>query len=180
MTIRTSRALTLLIGTLFLFTACAESADEKPEIITTAAAAPAESSASSKPVASDEMLDAVATRQAVFKLMKQNFGPLYLMAREKMPFDAEVATTRASRVNMLMGMIGENFTTDTRGQGVTSGALDAVWADPEAFQRKIDAAKVASSNLAGATGSLADLQPAFGRMGKACGSCHDDFREEDD
>ncbi|MFK8030001.1 MAG: cytochrome c [Gammaproteobacteria bacterium] len=125
---------------------------------------------------------AVKERQSVFTLILKNFGPLGGMARGRAPFNAEVVQKNSVHLQHLGAMIGDTFTTDTRGTGVKTDALDAVWDDQEAFAKKIAAFQSAVDALAdvASTGDESKIKPSIGRVGKACGSCHDDFKVDDD
>ena len=125
---------------------------------------------------------AVKERQSVFTLNLKNFSPLGDMARGRAPFDAEVVQKNSVHLQHLSAMVGDTFVTDTRGTGVDTDALDKIWEEPEAFSKKIAALKSATSALVevASSGDEGMIKPAIGRVGKACGSCHDDYKVDDD
>ena len=140
---------------------------------------PGDASSPAAPV-DEKAVQAVEEREAVLKLMKRNFGPLAGMAKEKIPYDAGLAQKNATHLANLVVMMEDVFATDTRGSGVETEALDKIWEQPDKFAGKIDALVEAADELAAVAGDESALADAVGKVGKSCGSCHDDFREDDD
>ena len=124
---------------------------------------------------------AVETRQSVLHLMGWNMAPLGAMARGRIDFDAARVKTNAARLQALTEMMTDAFTADTRGNEVSTEALDLIWEQPDEFAAKIDAVIEASNRLvdAAATGDQGAMSKAIGNLGSSCGSCHDDFRVDD-
>ena len=122
---------------------------------------------------------AVETRQSVLHLVRWNFGPLAGMAREKVPYDAEVAKVRAQRLHDLLLMLPDAFKMDTREFDVETEALDAVWADMDGFNNRFETAMEAAEALVAGSGDPEQLPALVGAMGTACGGCHDDYRVDD-
>lgn len=123
---------------------------------------------------------AVKERKAVLTLMKSNFVPPILMAQDKIPYDAAQAQKNATRLAFLIPMLEDAFATDTRGSSVETEALDVIWEKPDEFAGKIAAAVEAAGQLAAVAGDEDAMKAAAGNLGKKCGSCHDDFRVDDD
>ena len=131
--------------------------------------------------AQDAAESAVEVRQAVLTLMKNNYGPLAGMARDKIDYSAETATTRAERLAQLANMLGDAFAYDPRGYAGETDALDAIWENPEDFADKLKTAvsrAEALSAIAG-NGKSSEFVQAVGAMGKACGGCHDEYKVDD-
>ena len=124
---------------------------------------------------------ATELRQAVYKMLGANMGTLGAMAKGKIPFDAKVVEKNATRINQLSFMIADYTATDTSAFKVKSEALAKVWTDRSAFEKRIDDLSVASEKLikAASTGDEASTKAAIGGVGKTCGGCHDDFKQED-
>ncbi len=124
---------------------------------------------------------AVETRQSVLHLMGWNMAPLGAMARGRIEFDAARVETNAARLQALTGMMTDAFAADTRGNAVTTEALDLIWEQPDDFAAKIEAAIDASNRLVdvAATGDEGAMREAIGNLGSSCGSCHDDYRVDD-
>jgi cytochrome c556 len=161
--------------------AAAEPAAAAPAAAEPAAAETAAAETAAAP-ASEEMeaaLAAVALRKAPMKLISWNFGPLGGMLRGNAPFDAAVVQTNAARIAVIAPMIPGVFEQDVRSFDVDTRARDAIWDSKADFDAKAAALAEAASAVAtaAATGDEAATKAALQTMGGACGSCHDDFRE---
>ncbi|NND59244.1 MAG: cytochrome c [Gammaproteobacteria bacterium] len=171
----------LLIASVFL-TAC-DTPDTGGEASATAPGStePAAAAATSNGAELDErMVDAVKSRKSVLTVLKDNFVPLALMAMGRIDYDAEAAQTYADRLPVMIGMMKERFATDTRGSGVETEALDAVWEDMAAFEGKVDDALAAAEHLAAVASDETQFNDAVMELRDRCGSCHDDFRVDND
>jgi len=124
---------------------------------------------------------AVETRQSLLHLMGWNIGPLGAMARGRIDFDTARVQTNAARLQALTQMLSDAFGPDTRGNDVTTEALDRIWEQPDDFASRIQDTIDASNRLvaAAATGDEDAMREAVGGLGSTCGSCHDDFRADD-
>ena len=127
--------------------------------------------------------DATATRQAVFKLLRFNIGPIVGMARGEIEFDAAKAERNARRIAALAPMIPDVFgAMDTREFDVETEALPVVWEKPEELAEKmrglVEAANTFADTAAG--GDQAATLGGLRALGGACGNCHDVFRVDDD
>ncbi len=123
---------------------------------------------------------ATELRQSIFKLLGSNMGPLGAMAKGKIPLDAKVVEKNAVRINQLSLMIADYTRTDTSKFNVKTEALAKIWQEPEHFNKDIDKLTLASSALIAAAKSNneSEIKKAIGGVGKTCGGCHDDFKEE--
>ena len=137
-------------------------------------------SGEAKPEVDKRMADAVKSRKATLVVLKDNFVPLALMAAGRIEYDAAAAQRYADRLPVLVGMLEERFTLDTRGSGVETEALDVIWEEMDAFKGKIADAQAAADTLAVVAGDESQFKDAATAMRSACGSCHDDFRVDDD
>jgi cytochrome c556 len=126
--------------------------------------------------------NATATRQAVFKLLYFNLGPIVGMARGEAEFDAAMAERNARRIAALAPMIPDVFSAmDTREYDVTTEALPVIWDDPAGFAGKAEALVEAATAFA-ETATGGDQMATLGgvrSLGGACGNCHDDYRVDD-
>lgn len=134
--------------------------------------------AAAEPSPEEQAANAVAQRQAVFKLLSFSNAPLGGMARGA-AYDAEVAKKGTERVLMLAGMIPELFAADTRAvAGLTTRSADTIW------DNQADFAQLAADLAAGAEEALnilntqgeAGVRAAVAAIGPKCGACHDRFR----
>lgn len=122
----------------------------------------------------------VETRQALLRLVYWNFGPMGAMARDRIEFDAERVQKNAERLQGLLRMMSDAFAPDTRGHDLATDALDGIWADPDDFAAKVQAAIDASDALVNAagTGDEAAMRSAIAEVSSTCGSCHDSYKAD--
>jgi len=140
-------------------------------------------SAQEGPTPEQQAVMATENRQAVFKLLGVNIGPIVGMARGEVPFDAALAERNAGRIAALAPMIPELFAAmDTREYDVTTEALPVIWDDPEGFAEKAAELQEAAKTFAGlaASGDQATTLGGLRSLGGACGNCHDSYRVDDD
>ena|SRR5579884_3897946 len=124
--------------------------------------------------------NAVKLRKAVFDVQAYSFAPLGAMLKRAMPFNAEVAETAAKRIEMTSSLIPEVFKFDTRKFMVETKARDGIWTNKADFDQKAKDLQTAAQNLESAamSGDQSATLRAAGAVGKACGSCHDEFRNK--
>lgn len=121
---------------------------------------------------------AVENRQAAFKLISLNFGPISGLMRNQ-AVDPAVVARNAARIESLAGMLPELFERDTREfKSLTTASLDGIWNSKADFAAKADALVKAAGSLKTAArgGDRAATVAAAGEMGRACGACHDAYR----
>ncbi|SEO29880.1 Cytochrome c556 [Salinihabitans flavidus] len=123
---------------------------------------------------------AIEARQNLMQLQAFNLGQLGAMAKGEMPYDAEQAQVAADNLVALARLDqsamwpegSDSFATDK------TRAKPAIWDNFSDLMEKDQAlveAAVAMQEIAGT-----DLDALRGRMeqvGKACGACHEDYRE---
>lgn len=122
---------------------------------------------------------ATETRQAVFKLLAFNMGPIGGMARGQVEFDAALAERNARRIAALAPMIPELFAArDTRDFDVETEALPVIWDNMDEFQEKAATLEEAALTFAetASGGDRAQVLGGLRAFGATCGNCHDDFR----
>jgi cytochrome c556 len=135
------------------------------------------------PTPEQQAAAATSTRQAVFKLLYFNLGPIVGMARGEVEFDAAIAERNARRIAAIAPMIPDVFgAMDTREFDVTTQALPVIWDDMAEFSDKaaalVEAAGIFADTAAG--GDQAATLGGLRSLGGACGNCHDTFRVDDD
>ena len=120
----------------------------------------------------------VKQRQAVMTLQGKYFGPLAAMAQGKAPYNAEIVKRNAGFLDNLSRMPWDGFDPSTK--DVKSNALPAVFSDTAKF-------KEAGSRLENEVhklyevsqrGDEAAVKAQIGAVGKACGGCHESFRQK--
>jgi cytochrome c556 len=120
----------------------------------------------------------VKQRQAAMTLQGKYFGPLVGMLKGTVPFDAKVVARNAGYLEALSAMPWDGFAESTK--GVKSAALPAAWSEGAKFKQAQDQlqSRVTALVAAAKGGDEAKVKAAIGDVGKACGGCHDDFREK--
>lgn len=127
--------------------------------------------------------NAIKARQAMFQTLGFNIGILGAMAKEKMPYDAEIASEAANNIVAAAGLgqsqmwpVGSDSETDGN---ATTRALPSIWENFPDVGEKGQALAQASAAMAAVAGNgLGDLQGAMGDLGGSCKGCHDDYRAE--
>ncbi len=135
---------------------------------------------SSAALAADERTqDAVDARQGLLKVVRSYFGPIFVMVRGDIPYNAEVVEKNASAIAALLPMIPDLFRMDTSDTDVETGALDTIWDNWEDFAGKAEASAERARALAAAASDEDAAKAAFRAFGGSCSACHDDYREQD-
>ena len=120
----------------------------------------------------------VRQRQAVMILQGKYFGPLAGMAQGKAPYNADIVRRNAAYLDNLSRMPWDAF--DPATKDVKSNALPAVFEQQDKF-------KEASSRLENELHKLYEVSRSgdenavktqIGAVGKACGACHENFRQK--
>lgn len=125
----------------------------------------------------------IKARQAMFQLYSFNLGILSDMAKEKAPYDAEIATEAANNlsaaVNLGQSQLWPQGSDNATDGNATTRALPAIWETYPDVIGKSEALVEAVAALVPVAGNgLGDLQGAMGDVGGSCKGCHDDFRAE--
>ena len=128
----------------------------------------------------EQAQQAVDLRQSLFRLIGYSFGPVGGMLKNKVPFDAAVAQKSSARLETLAPMIPEVFQNDTRKFQLKTRAREGIWTNKSDFQGKADdlAKAAAALTTAAKSGDKKATMQAAAAVGKACGACHDNFREK--
>ena len=128
----------------------------------------------------EQAQQAVDLRQSLFRLISYSFGPVGGMLKNKVPFDAAVVQKSSARLEQLTPMISELFQADTRKFTLKTKAREGIWTNKSEFQGKNDDLVKAVQNLStvAKTGDKKQFMQAAAAVGKACGSCHDSFRDK--
>jgi cytochrome c556 len=120
----------------------------------------------------------VKQRQSAMTLQGKYLGPMAAMAGGKAPYKADVVAYNASLLNALIRMPWDGFVESTK--DVKSAALPAVYSDHDKFVAASERAKHAVEALVKASQGSDEgaTKAAIGAVGKACGGCHQDFRQK--
>jgi cytochrome c556 len=139
--------------------------------------ASAQSSAPPSPQQRAEMT--LKLRQGLFEVQAYAFGPVGAMLKGA-PFNAEAATLAAKRVQVTASMIPDVFKLDTHTFTLKTRAREGIWTNKADFDQKAHDLQQAAVNLemAAMSGDKAETMKAAIAVGKACGACHDEYREK--
>ena len=120
----------------------------------------------------------VKQRQAAMTLQGKYFGPLAGMAQGKLPYDANIVQRNAGYLDVLDKMPWDGFDPSTK--NVKSAALPAIWNEPAKFKEAQERLQSEVSRLVSVSkgGDEGAVKAQIGAIGKACGNCHDNFREK--
>jgi cytochrome c556 len=132
------------------------------------------------PTPAEQAQAAADTRQGLFKVVVRYFGPIVGMARGQIPYDAALVEHNASKINQLAAMPADLFNKDTSGFDLDTGALPGIWDNLDDFKAKAQTLAETSAALAAAASEgKGPAMKAFGKVGAACKSCHDEYRQQD-
>jgi len=120
----------------------------------------------------------VKQRQAAMTLQGKYFGPMAGMAQGRIPYDAKIIQRNAGFLDNLSRMPWDGFADSTK--DVKSATLPAVWSDAAKFAEAADRLQNETSKLyaVSRSGDEAAVKAQIGAVGKACGGCHESFRQK--
>ena len=120
----------------------------------------------------------VKQRQSAMTLIGKYWGPLGGMAQGKVPYDAAIVARNAGYLEALDKMPWDGFAASTK--DVKSAALPAVFTDTAKFKEASDRlqSEVAKLVAVAKGGDEGAVKAQLGAVGKACGGCHETFREK--
>src|SRR6267378_1119708 len=120
----------------------------------------------------------VKQRQAVMTLQGKYFGPMAGMAQGKIPYNADIVQRNAAFLDNLSRMAWDGFDPSTK--DVKSAALPAVYEQPDKFKEAQARLENEAHKLyeLSRSGDEAAVKAQIGAVGKACGGCHESFRQK--
>src|SRR5437868_6594334 len=120
----------------------------------------------------------VKQRQAVMTLQGKYFGPMAAMAQGKAPYNADVVKRNAAYLDNLSRMPWDGFDAGTK--DVKSAALPAIYEQTDKFKEAASRLENESHKLyqVAQSGDAAAVKAQIGAVGKACGGCHESFRQK--
>ena len=123
---------------------------------------------------------AIEYRQAVYKIVAGNFGPLSQVAQGKADFKAENATRQATRLAQIATFVGDAYP-DISKEGKTR-ALPAIWSNRKEFDQIVQDFATHTKTLAevveNSSSAGDELKAAVAAVGNDCKACHDKFRSK--
>ncbi|HEY3075910.1 MAG TPA: cytochrome c [Burkholderiales bacterium] len=120
----------------------------------------------------------VKQRQAVMTLQGKYFGPMAAMAQGKAPYNADIVRRNAAFLDNLTRMPWDGFEPGTK--DVKSAALPAIYEQPAKFKEAAGRLENEAHKLyeVSRSGDEAAVKAQIGAVGKACGGCHESFRQK--
>ena len=119
-------------------------------------------------------------RQSYFTLVAMNFGPIGAMVKGEIPWDDSMIGVFAEDLGALASMDVSRAFTPGSEKGTTR-AKPEIWENTDDFKAKLkdlQDALFALQQVAG-SGDRKAITDAVGTAGKACKSCHDEYKAED-
>ena len=120
----------------------------------------------------------VKQRQAVMTLQGKYFGPMAAMAQGKAPYNADIVRRNAAYLDNLSRMPWDGLDPGTK--DVKSAALPAIYEQPDKFKEAGSRLENEAHKLyeVSRSGDEAAVKAQIGAVGKACGGCHERFRQK--
>ena len=120
----------------------------------------------------------VKQRQSVMTLQGKYFGPMAAMAQGKIPYNADVVKRNAGFLDNLSRMAWDGFDPSTK--DVKSNALPAVYEQQPKFKEAASRLENEAAKLyeVSRNGDESAVKAQIGAVGKACGGCHENFRQK--
>ncbi len=123
---------------------------------------------------------AIEYRQAVYKVVAGNFGPLSQAAQGKAEFKAESASKQAARLAQIATFVGDAYP-DISKEGKTR-ALPAIWSNRKDFDQIVADLTTHTKTLAevaeNSSSAGDEFKAAVAAVGNDCKTCHDKFRSK--
>jgi len=115
----------------------------------------------------------VKQRQSVMTLQGKYFGPLAAM-----PYNADIVKRNAAFLDNLPRMPWDTFDPSTK--DLKSNALPAIWEQPDKFKEAASRLENEAQKLyqVSQSGDENAVKAQIGAVGKACGGCHESFRQK--
>lgn len=122
----------------------------------------------------------VKQRQAAMTLIGKYFGPLGGMAQGKVPFNAQVVQRNADYLAALSEMPWDGFDPSTANANVKTRAKPALFKESQKVKELIDRfqGEVKKLQTVAKGGDESAIKSQIAAVGKACGACHDAYREK--
>jgi cytochrome c556 len=133
------------------------------------------------PALAEEENPAIVYRDSLMHLIGLNFGPMFMMQDGKIPWDDARMAGYGKDLKALVGLnIMRGFPPGSD-KGDTH-AKPEIWSNLEDFTKKMEAMQMEAAKL----GDIAQgsdrkaIGEQIGVTGKACASCHDDYKEKEE
>jgi cytochrome c556 len=130
----------------------------------------------------DPAKQAIENRQAIYKLIGNNFKPIGDVLQGRAQFDAAEVQKRATRVAFLSKLAGEAFP-DVSNTGLPNTKAKAdIWSNRSEFDNRLarlaDDTQALAQVAAKETSASDAFKSAAVAVAQDCKGCHDNFREK--
>ena len=125
----------------------------------------------------------IKARQALMQVQAFNIGILGAMAKGEAEYDAEAATQAATNLVLAASIHQPQAWAPGSDNSAVEGtrALPALWQNfPDVGEKSAELLAAAEAMQAVAGNGQQAVGGAIGRLGRACGACHEDYREARD
>ncbi|TVO77829.1 c-type cytochrome [Sedimenticola selenatireducens] len=129
-------------------------------------------------IASESIQGAIDFRESVMTTFKWYLQPMGAMAKDKIPFDAALFSSRAEGLaNATRLDVTEGF---PEGSDEDTEALPKIWQNWDDFKSKYQVLQKEAAELqrVAAMGDEAAMKAQFGKTAKTCGGCHKAYRKK--
>ena len=111
-------------------------------------------------------------------LQGKYLGPIGAMMKGAAPYNADIVARNATFLENLSRMPWDGFDPST--QGEKSKARADIYKEPAKYKAAYELLEAETAKLGAAARAMneAGVRASFGGVAKACGSCHDAFREK--
>jgi cytochrome c556 len=132
---------------------------------------------------SQDLLEkAIQARKGAMNIHLWEAGPLFAMAKGDVAYDAEAAAGHATALQALLNYDETRLFPEGSSNaemGDKTRALPAIWERPDEFHAAFEDLREAVVTLAADAGEGQEaFTAAMGPVGKACGDCHESFRQK--
>lgn len=131
-------------------------------------------------VMADPIEKAIKARQGYFTMLSTNMGPLSAMVKGELDYNEATAATHGSNIETITqyGLtmhFPEGSSTDKL--GTATDAKSKIWANFDDFKKKFANLQQAAVGAGESVkGGKDNLRSVVSGLGKACKSCHDEYR----
>lgn len=134
--------------------------------------------------AADDAKNVVAYRQNVMKGIAAHITQIAMVAKGEVSFTDQVAGNARSIATAAMAIPAIFPKGSAMGEaGVETAAKPEIWQQWDKFTASAEAVQAEANKLAEVAeggGDMAAIGAQLGELGKACGGCHDSFRQKKD
>jgi cytochrome c556 len=119
--------------------------------------------------------EAIKQRQKAMEGVRDGMMALGAIAKKEQPFDVDVVGASAGKIADHLAQAAEFFPAGSDQGEVQTWAKSEIWTDRTHFDELFKSTQQAAVDLQSVT-EAESFQPALGKLGNGCKSCHDLYR----